>query len=426
MNFPHARIAFVVANLVLATCLVCHAQDTELKYKLKPGAAGKLCLQCHDAFKEKLTKPSIHTPLKKGECIGCHNPHASDHGKLLAADLINICATCHKTMIPADAKSVHKPVGEGTCTKCHDPHSAPAKFNLLKGGNDLCLECHKGMGETLAKIKFKHFPVTKGCLTCHDPHASTKSASLLKDSVPALCLGCHKPDKPNFAKAHMGYPVAGARCTGCHDPHGSDRNGILYNNVHKPVMSKMCAQCHEANNSATPLKTKKGGYELCRGCHSTLINGMFAKNRVHWPILGKEGCLSCHNPHAAKQKGLIKADLITTCGKCHQDTIRRQEKSLTKHEPIKDGKCISCHDPHASDNLFLFNQTSVIDLCGTCHDWQKHSTHPIGEKKRDPRNKNLYLQCLSCHRAHGTEYKHFIPYPTTSDLCTQCHEQFKR
>ena len=78
----------------------------------------------------------------------------------------------------------------------------------------------------------------------------------------------------------------------------------------------------------TPLKTKKSGYELCRGCHSTMVNKMFAKNRVHWPTLGKEGCLSCHNPHASKQNRLLKGEmLITMCGRCHQDTIRRQEKS---------------------------------------------------------------------------------------------------
>ena len=83
-------------------------------------------------------------------------------------------------------------------------------------------------------------------------------------------------------------------------------------------------------------------------------------------------------------------------------------------------------EPHGGDApLFLANK-DVIALCGQCHDWQKHSTHPIGDKVKDPRNKNMTLQCLSCHRSHGTDYKHFIPFPTTSDLCVQCHEQFKR
>ncbi len=427
MNLRYNMLSLPVFLLTLVVCALSHAaQDNELKFKLKPGATGKLCLDCHTTFKDKLSRPFVHTPLKKGDCTGCHDPHTSSHGKLLAASTDKICSTCHANMTPTGARSVHKVVADGLCMKCHDPHSAANKFNLVKGGNDLCFECHKAMGETIAKIKFKHNPVTKGCLTCHEPHASGKGDVLLKDDVPALCIACHKTDRPNFIKAHMNYPVAKARCTGCHDPHGSDLPGILYANVHRPVASKMCNQCHEEATSPNPLKTKKEGYELCRGCHNELMNKTFSKNRIHWPVLGKGGCLSCHNPHASKQNRLLKGQLITLCGGCHKDTIRRQETSETKHEPVNDGKCISCHDPHASDNLYLAKQASTIDLCGTCHDWQKHSSHPLGDKVRDPRNKNLSVQCLSCHRSHGTEYKHFIPYPTTNELCVQCHEKFKR
>jgi predicted CXXCH cytochrome family protein len=157
-----------------------------------------------------------------------------------------------------------------------------------------------------------------------------------------------------------------------------------------------------------------------------MMNDMFSKNRMHWPVMGRQGCLSCHNPHASAEKKLMKAPLIVVCGQCHGDTIARQERSETEHPPIKQGNCVACHVPHSSDNTFLFNQASVIELCGTCHDWQKHSTHPIGEKIIDPRNKNLTLQCLTCHRAHGTENKAFIYFAEVPAMCTQCHVQYKR
>jgi predicted CXXCH cytochrome family protein len=118
--------------------------------------------------------------------------------------------------------------------------------------------------------------------------------------------------------------------------------------------------------------------------------------------------------------------MLVTCGGCHGDTIKRQQLSPTKHEPIKDGNCTACHDPHASNAPLMMANPSIIEGCGACHDWLKHSSHPMGEKFLDPRNKNLTIQCLSCHRAHGTEYLHMMPYPTTSDLCTKCHEKFKR
>ena len=404
-----------------------HAKDNDLVYKLKPGAKGKLCIGCHATFQDKMTKPFVHTPLKNGECNGCHNPHTSKHGKMLAAANKEICMSCHADIVPAGAKSTHKVVAEGECMKCHDPHSAANKSNLTAAGNQLCFGCHKEMGEAAGKMKFKHSPVEKNCLTCHDPHASGKFGSLLKNDINPLCIGCHKTDKPLFIKKHMNSPVATAQCTGCHDPHGSNVAGLLYNNVHKPVINKMCNQCHEEATSPNALKTKKAGVELCRGCHNGMLNDTFGKNRIHWPLMGKEGCLSCHNPHAGKQKGMLKSSMQSLCGSCHADTMKRHEKNISKHAPVKDGQCTECHNPHASDNLFLTHKPADFDMCSaSCHDWGKHSTHPIGEKFKDPRNKSTSLSCLSCHKSHGTEYKKMLTSPTTTELCVQCHDNFKR
>ena len=402
------------------------ASAPENKFKLKPGAQGKICLACHVEFQKKLKSPFLHTPVKTGNCSGCHNPHTSSHGKLLAAGARTICSQCHKAVIPAKARSVNKAVHDGNCVNCHDPHAANNKSNLPKAGNELCFGCHKEMGETIKKVKFKHAPVERGCLTCHNAHASAQAGVLLKDDVPSLCIKCHKTDNPVFTKQHMNYPVTKARCTNCHNPHGSDKAGMLFQNVHKPVSGKMCNQCHEEPTSQNPLKVKKAGYELCRGCHSAMINETFNKNRLHWPLVGKKGCSSCHAPHASKEPALLREPMITLCGKCHPDTIERQERSQTKHSPIQSGTCTVCHSPHAGDRVFLLQKPSVIELCGTCHDYQKHSTHPIGEKVVDPRNKNLTLDCLSCHRSHGTENKHMLFYGTITELCTQCHAQYKR
>lgn len=425
MNFYHKIAVMSGVVIVLFMSISVFAEDNTKAFKLKPGAYASLCLKCHSTFNDKLKKAFIHTPVKK-ECTGCHNPHTSSHDKLLAGPATTICYRCHKSIVPAEALSVHKPVAEGNCMKCHDPHSADNKDNLILPGNALCFSCHKSLGEAIAKVKRKHNPVEKGCATCHLSHASTKGEWLLKDKVIALCTGCHKTDAPNFLKRHMNYPVATAKCTGCHDPHGSDQPGILYNNVHKPVASRLCNQCHDEPTSPTPLKVKKEGYELCRGCHNTMMAQALDKKQIHWPVLSKEGCLSCHSPHAAPRKGLLKGEQLVLCGKCHADTLQRQAKSVTKHEPVMTGMCTSCHDPHSANSQFITKEATTIELCGTCHDWMKHSTHPIGDKVRDPRNKNLTVQCLSCHRAHGTDFKNMLPFPSTSELCVECHEQFRR
>jgi len=218
----------------------------------------------------------------------------------------------------------------------------------------------------------------------------------------------------------------------------------LFDNVHQPVANKMCGQCHEASTSADALKTKRAGFELCRGCHSSMMNDTFSKNRIHWPLVDKVGCLNCHEPHASPRKNLLMGEMKSLCGKCHQDTMglqtrlaekERQEKAAAKdnvmkgaltHNPIQEGNCEACHTSHASDSVFLLKQPSMIELCGTCHDWLKHTSHPMGEKVADSRNKNLRMDCLSCHRSHGTGYRYLIPFPTVTDLCVQCHKQYKR
>ncbi len=418
--------------LVAALAVLCAvgvrpaASAEDNKFRLKPGARGKNCLTCHVNFEDKLKQPFIHTPVRSGECSSCHNPHASSHDKFLEADPNKICFTCHADIIPEKALSSHKVVVEGNCLKCHDPHASKNKFNLLVSGNDLCFGCHKDMGETVKKATYKHNPVEKGCLTCHNPHASEKGDKLLKENVPGLCLNCHKAGTPSFQKQHMNYPVAKARCTSCHNPHGSDRAGILYTNVHRPVANKMCNQCHEDPSSPTPFATKKTGYQLCQGCHSNMVNETLSKNRIHWPLLDKTGCIHCHSPHAAPEKGLLKAPVKDLCSGCHADAMERQKRSETKHPPVKEGMCTTCHSPHASDQVFLIQQASLLDLCRTCHDYKQHSTHPVGEKVRDPRNTNIMVQCVSCHGTHGTENKHMLYYPTASELCTQCHTQYMR
>ena len=414
------------------------------KFKLKPDAKGTLCLSCHENFNEKLKNPFVHTPVKTGECSECHNPHTSSHGKLLDEDPNKICNKCHEGIVPKSPKSSHKVVMEGNCVKCHDPHASKNKFVLLKAGNELCFDCHKDVGSAIAKVRFKHNPVEKGCMNCHDPHGSAKGKYLLKNDLVALCVSCHKTDRPSFAKQHMNYPVEKSDCSSCHNSHGSDRAGILFDNVHTPVANKVCNQCHEAANSPDALKTKKTGFELCRGCHSSMMNDTFNKNRIHWPLVDKVGCLNCHEPHASKEKKLLLGDSKSLCGKCHSDTMEmqvklaereNQEKAGAKgrvikgaltHNPVQEGSCEACHASHASDSVFLLKEPSVVKLCENCHDWSKHTSHPMGEKVVDSRNKNITVQCMSCHRSHGTGYRHMIPFPTVTDLCVQCHKQYKR
>lgn len=421
-----SRSTIAVVSLVALLSAASLARSQQNPYRLKEPDQRQLCLTCHTDFDQKLKSRFVHTPVRAGECSGCHSPHASDHGKLLFADPNRICVTCHDAVIPKKARSVHRVAAEGTCDACHDPHASDNTANLKAKGSELCFGCHKELGDAVGKAKFTHSPVAQGCLTCHVAHASEDSVRLLKTAVPALCVTCHKPDTASFQARHMNYPVGKASCTSCHDPHGSSEPGLLLSTVHPPLSGGGCTQCHNAPDSASPFATKQQGFELCKGCHAEMVNTTMSKRALHWPVADKGGCVSCHNPHASRQPKLLKASTPQLCGTCHADTLKRIAGVAVKHEPVDTGSCTACHSPHGSDGAYLLNRESVIQTCSTCHDYATHSAHPIGENAVDPRNKNLRVDCLSCHKGHGTEFKRMLLAETNVELCTQCHKKYAR
>lgn len=421
-----SRLTIACVSGVVLLSVASLARSQQNPYRLKEPDQKKLCVACHSDFEQKLRNRFVHTPVRSGDCSGCHDPHVSSHGKLLSVDTRELCAGCHDAVVPANAKSVHKVVADGECQKCHDPHASDNAANLLASGRDLCFGCHQEFGTAVKQAKFKHSPVEQGCETCHDPHGSSRSGHLLKNDVPAICVNCHKPDGPRFVAQHMNYPVAKASCTSCHDPHGSNQPALLLNSVHPPLSTGTCAQCHESATSSTPFATKQQGFELCKGCHGEMVNAVMAKRHLHWPAADKTGCVNCHNPHASRQDKLLKSATPHLCGGCHADTLKRIGALPVKHAPVEGGTCSACHSPHGSDGVHLLNQPSIIQTCSACHDYETHSAHPIGDKVIDPRNKNLRVDCASCHKGHGTEHKWMLLAPTNVELCTQCHKQYAR
>ncbi|MBW2493537.1 MAG: hypothetical protein JRE43_02205, partial [Deltaproteobacteria bacterium] len=51
-------------------------------FRLKKTSITDACVECHDEFVEILKRPFLHTPVAKGDCAGCHNPHTSKRAML--------------------------------------------------------------------------------------------------------------------------------------------------------------------------------------------------------------------------------------------------------------------------------------------------------------------------------------------------------
>jgi DmsE family decaheme c-type cytochrome len=87
----------------------------------------ELCYQCHTEKRGPFLWE--HAPVRE-DCLNCHNPHGSNHDKLLQAKLPYLCQRCHlNTRHPGtfyDGANAGNSIGtasnraiEHACKNCH-------------------------------------------------------------------------------------------------------------------------------------------------------------------------------------------------------------------------------------------------------------------------------------------------------------------
>jgi DmsE family decaheme c-type cytochrome len=198
---------------------------------LSPREASETCASCHFRQKHTFWAGSQHDGRNVG-CTTCHSIHAASGAKQLkVASEVELCATCHRSIVNKQMKFAHMPVREGqiTCSSCHNVHGS-ANVKLLNAGGsvtEFCVSCHaEKRGPTL----WEHAPVTENCATCHDPHGSNNERMLVAKE-PFLCQRCHVTSRhpPTVYEGYLltnstnGNKIYGRSCVICHQQiHGSN------------------------------------------------------------------------------------------------------------------------------------------------------------------------------------------------------------
>ena len=176
------------------------------------GTAAKTCVDCH---KTVIAKRVVHSAISQYArmeqgCDPCHTaPHAKKKGELsLAAAVPELCYMCHDQG-KFSKKNVHPPVAGGDCLACHNPHASDAPRLLSQPVPAICQNCHpdKNNGKHILAgygfgdnhpIQGRLDPTRKGrelgCVSCHDPHSSSGRTLFVNDEASGsgnLCLLCH-------------------------------------------------------------------------------------------------------------------------------------------------------------------------------------------------------------------------------------------
>lgn len=217
------------------------------------------CLYCHKKMGDRLTQASfVHAPAGGGAgCTACHDVSQGVSPRPAPDQERMLCLSCHdKTMTIEDGRAVkniaamltagsvqHKPVKSGHCTACHDPHASD-HARLLVGDYasgfyapfdvsqyELCLRCHDsnkllrksdatvtGFRNGDLNLHWLHVNRSKGrtCRACHETHASSQPFRM-RETVPFGDSGWMLPVK------YSQTPTGGGCAPGCHGARTYDR-----------------------------------------------------------------------------------------------------------------------------------------------------------------------------------------------------------
>ncbi len=331
-------------------CLTCHTQGTNVPEKgsrhaaldmgceachitHKTGERGKrefdyhltkdtpaLCVDCHDVKDAALVKTHQGQPFEKADCLSCHDPHQSKAPKLMRAFM-------------------HNPFESKSCDTCHQPAKDGKVVLTQASAKAICVTCHSDKVEQIEKAKVQHPGAAGDCTDCHSPHAS-RQPGLPKTNAVDICLGCHSDIADLHKKAVLHQPVFEQGCAICHEPHGNGNQHLL----RVTETNKLCLECHGPDTK--PQKLESDHLVAIFGGAVKLPENYFAKvpvlplkyNLGH-PLDGHPvsdvmdptdvtkvktamNCLTCHQPHASAQPGLLAKDQANNalfCAGCHKN-----------------------------------------------------------------------------------------------------------
>ena len=125
-------------------CTDCHSvhHPESPKGQLKTAFEPDTCFKCHSAIRAQSLRTSHH-PVREGlmTCTSCHNVHDGSKPKLIRADWTNeLCYQCH-TEKRGPFLWEHAPVREN-CLNCHNPHGSNHDKMLVSQQPWLCQRCH--------------------------------------------------------------------------------------------------------------------------------------------------------------------------------------------------------------------------------------------------------------------------------------------
>jgi len=338
-----------------ATCLMCHSSaamfagredaeqlvvdEAELARSVH-GALGLSCVMCH----QDLTGSDFPhaAELEPPDCSGCHGGVVSTYQESIHGYALRrgnprapTCAECHgshEILSSSNPRSpTHKVRLPGTCANCHG-EAGLLTDQIVKLPQSFLAYAQSVHGRGAER----GIAAAASCSDCHGVHnlrgGYDPESSINPMNVAQTCGQCHPDIELEYERSIHGRALAtGVRdsptCTDCHgehlilSPRDPDARTCAGN-----LATQTCGPCHDDPIIIGKYNLKGGvvgsyvdsyhGWTSRRGCENTAT------------------CVSCHTAHlvlpAADSASTIHpANVVSTCGNCHEDADAEFAQSYT-------------------------------------------------------------------------------------------------
>ncbi|MFQ5461688.1 MAG: cytochrome c3 family protein [Phycisphaerae bacterium] len=296
-----------------------------------------------------------------------HDLSAHGPGPIRAVEESEVCIFCHTPHNAAPATPLWNRQNPQTHYRIYESSTLDARVDQPSGPSKMCLSCHDGsmaLGTLLSRPA--DHPIVMTARTI--PPGTTDLTNDLSDDHPigfrydrALTNRDHQIRPPEIISRELPLGDHGeVHCTTCHDPHNNELGSFLRIG---DQMALICITCHDRDGWSHASHATSGKATTGRRVDPT--------ERLKYPTVAGNGCLSCHKIHAAphRERLLRARRLEDNCLNCHdgsvagtniESQIRKRSAHFARfgrdvHDPAEQPftmrrhvECVDCHNPHAA------------------------------------------------------------------------------
>ncbi len=391
-------------------------------------------------------------------CTDCHTahsvlPHTNPKSTIARQNVVKTCEHCHGRI-----EQVHRKVIAGelwekepnkvpVCVECHEPHKARRVLYQDGMSNHECLSCHADRAKLadatgdiealLVDADELHDSTHKNvtCVQCHTGATPSMHRPCATVVATVDCSICHAAQVELYAtsthgKLHdRGDPDAPA-CTTCHGTHHVKKHTDLESPTYVANIPKLCAECHGKGGKADVRYT---------GTVQNMVENYNAS--VHGVALSEAGlvvsatCTDCHTAHhvlpqSDVNSSISRAQIATTCAKCHSGIYEQFKNSIHFTGEARDGvrlpMCDDCHTSHEITRADAAGfMREIVNTCGHCHPDVTESYFDTFHGKVVKLGYTDTAKCQDCHGAHNilkpSNPKSTLSHANIVQTCAKCH-----